>query len=521
MMEGLSSARQPALGFASALLANIDERRWSGFWLLAAAHAAIWTILPFNLYPNLPLDIIEALTYGREWQLGYDKLPPLPWWLVEIAYRAFHSDIAYYALGQASVLAAFAAVWAFMLRIAAPGAAAASILIIDGLHYFNFTSPKFNHDVVELPFWALAGLSLQGALRTGRLGHWAALGLALGLAFWAKYFVVVLGLPLSVFMLIDPRARRCLATPGPYLAAAICLVIVSPHLIWLYQNDWLPLGYAASRTQATNGLLDHFAHPALFALSQLFWLLPAIIIALPLLGRPYERDATVADDYDRRILALLAFGPAITVIAGSAVSGRGLVTMWGYPLWLFLGPWIVVSVSSRVDRACLMRLAGTWATVTALYAASFVFQYTVLPYFDHRYRAVLFPGDRLAEQVSARFHAQAGAPLAYVVGTMWLGGNIGHYSADHPRTLIDGDPRRAPWIGLGDLAASGGVVVWTAGDLHTVPAAYAAVARNATVQTPLAIPMRRGNGEVTVGWGIIPTADASEKSMRDLASPPP
>jgi 4-amino-4-deoxy-L-arabinose transferase-like glycosyltransferase len=503
MVDGLSRARQPATGCAS-MLSSIAERPWAGFLLFAAAHAAIWTILPVALYSNLPLDIIEALTYGREWQLGYDKLPPLPWWLVEIAYRTFNSDVAYYALGQLSVLAAFAAIWAVMLRIATPAAAAAAVLIIDGLHFFNFTAPKFNHDVIQLPFWALAGLSFHGALRTGHLGHWAVLGVALGLAFWAKYFVVVLGLALLLFMLIDPRARRCLATPGPYLAAAIGLVIVAPHLAWLYENDWLPLSYAASRAKATDGLLDHFTHPALFALAQLFWLLPTIIIALPLLRRPYEPDATAADDYDRRILALLAFGPAITLIAASALSGRGLVTMWGYPLWLFLGPWIVVSVSSRIDRGCLARLAGVWGTVTAIYVLTFVTQYAVLPHFDHRYRAVLFPGDRLAQEISARFHAQAGAPLDYVVGTMWLGGNIGHYSEDHPRTLIDGDPRRAPWIDLGDLAVSGGVVVWTVGDPHTIPEPYAAVASKAAVQPPLTIPMRRGNGEVTIGWAIIP-----------------
>jgi 4-amino-4-deoxy-L-arabinose transferase-like glycosyltransferase len=504
MVDGLSPARQPVPGFASALLANIEERPWAGFLLFASAHAVIWTVLPFVLYPNLPLDIIEALTYGREWQLGYDKLPPLPWWLVEVAYRAFGSDIAYYALGQFTVLAAFAAVWAGMLRIATPAAAAASVLIIDGLHFFNFTAPKFNHDVIQLPFWALAGLSFHGALRTGHLGYWAALGVALGLAFWAKYFVVVLGLPLLLFLLIDPRARRCLATPGPYLAAAISLAIISPHLTWLYQNDWLPLHYAASRAKASNGLLDHFTHPALFAVAQLFWLLPTIIIALPLFRRPYERDATAADDYDRRILALLAFGPAITVIAGAALSGRGLITMWGYPLWLFLGPWTVVTVSSRIDRACLARVAGVWGTVTGSYALAFAVQYAVLPHLDHRYRAVLFPGDRLAREISARFHSQTGSPLVYVVGTMWLGGNISHYSADRPRTLIDGDPRRAPWIDLGDLAASGGVVVWTASDARTLPDTYAAVARNAVVQPPLTLPMRRGNGEVTVGWGIIP-----------------
>ena len=41
----------------------------------------IWTALPSLIYFNLPLDVIEAMVYGREWQLGYDKLPPLPWWL--------------------------------------------------------------------------------------------------------------------------------------------------------------------------------------------------------------------------------------------------------------------------------------------------------------------------------------------------------------------------------------------------------------------------------------------------------
>ena len=65
----------------------------------------MWTILPSLLYPNLPLDLIEALTYGREWQLGYDKLPPLPWWLVEIVYRLGGADFAYYLLAQLCVLA--------------------------------------------------------------------------------------------------------------------------------------------------------------------------------------------------------------------------------------------------------------------------------------------------------------------------------------------------------------------------------------------------------------------------------
>jgi hypothetical protein len=57
------------------------------FAAFAGLHSAVWIALPALLYPNLPLDLIEALVYGREWQLGYDKLPPLPWWLVQMPTR--------------------------------------------------------------------------------------------------------------------------------------------------------------------------------------------------------------------------------------------------------------------------------------------------------------------------------------------------------------------------------------------------------------------------------------------------
>src|SRR5476651_1069217 len=83
-------------------------------------HAAVWTALPTLLYPNLPLDLIEALVYGREWQLGYDKLPPLPWWLVELVYRLAGHDVAYYLLAQAAVLAALAIVWLAARPLAGP-----------------------------------------------------------------------------------------------------------------------------------------------------------------------------------------------------------------------------------------------------------------------------------------------------------------------------------------------------------------------------------------------------------------
>src|SRR5579863_6816652 len=74
------------------LISWIARRPDTAFATFLAVHCIVWTTLPSLLYANLPLDLIEALTYGREWQLGYDKLPPLPWWLVEIMHRAFNTD---------------------------------------------------------------------------------------------------------------------------------------------------------------------------------------------------------------------------------------------------------------------------------------------------------------------------------------------------------------------------------------------------------------------------------------------
>ena len=484
------------------LFNRLKERAYAGFAAFALVHAALWTALPATLYPNLPLDLIEALTYGREWQLGYDKLPPLPWWLIEVAYQAFGVDWVYYLIAQITVLAAFWLVWLLARRLVGPIGALVAVLIVDGLHYFNFTAPKFNHDVIQLPFWALAGLSFHAALRDGKMRDWCLLGVAGGFALWAKYFVVMLALPMAAFLVLDREARPALRTAGPYVAALIAVVIASPHLVWLVDNDFLPFRYAEARAAPVRGVVDHLMHPLQFLVGQIFWLLPSAAIALPLAWPRDTPQAPAVDAFDRRIVTLLTFGPCALLIAGSVISGRGLITMWGYPFWLFLGLWLVIIAGPALAAARLRPIALTWGVVTALYAIAFIAQYAVLPFYDHRYRASLFPGDRLGAEISARFRAATGRPLAYVIGSMWLGGNVSRYSRERPRTLIDGRPERAPWIDLADLKRRGAVVIWNGGGT-AVPAEYAALAPKAEVQPPLTLPMRWGNGEMTFGWAIV------------------
>jgi len=496
----LAAASQRAFGYVT----WIERRPRTAFGAFLAFHFIVWTVLPALLYANLPLDLIEALTYGREWQLGSDKLPPLPWWLVEIMYRAFGADIAYYATAQATVVIAFALVFATARPLLGAAGALLAVLIIDGMHYFQYTAAKFNHDVVQLPFWALAGCAFHAALKRQRLADWLLLGLAIGGALWAKYFVALLVAPYALFLLFDRDARRALATPGPYLALAVAAVVIAPNAVWLFQHDFSTFAYGEARASVARGWFDHFVHPAMFAGSQLFFAIPSFFIASALLfPRSAAHQRIAADAFDRRIVTLIALGPGICAIVLTAVSGRGAVAMWGYPLWLFLGVWIVMVAAPELTAERVNRVVAAWAFVFAVCAIAFVVNYSVLPLIDHRYRAVFYPGDTLAAALTQRFHDATGQKLSYVIGSMWDGGNLAHYSADQPHVLIDGQPRRSPWVDMNDLRAKGAMVVWTESDDKVLPPKFAAIASGAEVGKPLDLPTRRGFGTTHVGWAIL------------------
>jgi hypothetical protein len=177
--------------------------------------------------------------------------------------------------------------------------------------------------------------------------------------------------------------------------------------------------------------------------------------------------------------------------------------MWGYPLFLFVGLWLVLTARRALDDKRLAKIGVIWAIVFTCLAAAFIVNYGVLPHYDHRYRAVLYPGEALARELSDRTRALTGKPIVYVIGSMWDGGNVSHYAPSHPRVLIDGKPERAPWIDLNDLRARGAVVVWTEGDLKVLPVEYRNLAADAQVQPPFMLPSRRGDQVLNVGWAIL------------------
>src|SRR5262249_4894320 len=79
-------------------------------WVLGL-HLVVWTALPIFVCPNLQRDLAEDLALGKEWQLGYWKHPPLPWWLADLAYRITGSVESVYVLGPLAAVICIYAVW--------------------------------------------------------------------------------------------------------------------------------------------------------------------------------------------------------------------------------------------------------------------------------------------------------------------------------------------------------------------------------------------------------------------------
>ena len=87
------------------LHAAVHENPDAFFFIFAVTHLAIWTLVPTILCGDLPLDVIEGIAYGQEFQFGYWKHPPLPWWILGIVHRAAGSNLwLYFLLGQIAVV---------------------------------------------------------------------------------------------------------------------------------------------------------------------------------------------------------------------------------------------------------------------------------------------------------------------------------------------------------------------------------------------------------------------------------
>ena len=127
------------------------------FYIFLTIHLVLWTLIPSLTNNNLPLDTIEALAWGSNLDWGFSKHPPMSAFVVEIFYNLFGSnDWAYYLLSQIFIIFSFFIVFQFSKEILNnENLSLFSVLLLEGIFFYNFTSPEFNVNICQIPFWVL------------------------------------------------------------------------------------------------------------------------------------------------------------------------------------------------------------------------------------------------------------------------------------------------------------------------------------------------------------------------------
>jgi 4-amino-4-deoxy-L-arabinose transferase-like glycosyltransferase len=483
-------------------------------WALAALFVA-WATLPPLVMPNISHDVAEGLAWGRGWQLGYYKHPPLQAWLLEFARLAFGtSAFAYAWLSAACAVICHFAVWRAALRLVEPVTAFWASAALQAVYYHTYVIPEFNPNVLQLPAFALAGWLALKALQTGRAADWVWLGAALGAGMYAKYSVALIAVTITLFFVVDPGGRRRLATPGPWLGAATAALLVAPHALWLAGVGGDSVAYVVGRAQVDPDLGDRLLRLAEFAATTLAVSLP-LILAFALAGafrRPAPgapAAATPDDRAARRLVLWLALGPFALTAAMALVAGFRIKAAWLAPFWCFAPLaamlWLGIDARARGWRGAARVIAG----MAALGLVAFLAVNAFRPALAGKPMRVHFPGRELAARVDALWAAETEAPLRVVIGPTQAAGSIGQYSRHRPLVRIDDVEAINAWAPEALVDEAGAVLIWRPepGEaLDSLPAWLAASRPEARFAAMLELPHHRlpEGPHARIGVAILP-----------------
>jgi len=416
-----------------------------GLFLLT--HLLVWTLIPYIANQNLPLDTIEAIAWGGNLQWGYDKHPPLSAFFAEIFYKIFgSSDWAFYLLSQIFIVIGFYFVWKLSEEFFKNKVyCLMSVFLLESIYFFNFTSPEFNVNICQIPFWSLTVYYCWKSINEKKIRNWIFFGLFSGLGFLSKYLFVylLLGIKTLFFYIIKNEKKLNLKY---FIPGLVFLLVITPHLIWLYQNDYSTIVYAFKRTGLEEpNIYNHMAQPIIFILKQIGILVPFFILIF-LITKSFKFKINFKD---KKLLFLLAVNilPIVFIILTSLLTGAKIRTMWMTPFYLFFGVLFLYLLEKKINLKNLKSFLSVFLILFILSPLSYL--YISISQTDKR---TDYPGKEIAYLVQSKWNKNFSNEIAIVVGDEWFAGNLSYHLNSRPKWFksIDGY--------LDKISTGGGVI---------------------------------------------------------------
>ncbi len=435
--------------------------RW--FWLFCAAHLFIWVFMPLWLCQNAPFDSLEGIAWGNQWQLGYDKHPFLAPWLTAGMNDVLHyPDLAIYLLSQLSVITCFWAMWRIAQSILLPRLALISVLLLEGIYYYNIASPQFNPNILMLATWALASLAFYRAVTCHHTQSWLIFGVTAGLTLLTKYEAPLLLGAMFVFLCVNPQARQSLKTYRPYAALLCALLVFLPNLWWLFTHHFAPFTYTADRLGEAHGshnaLIRHVFQPIRFLIEQVGAIALLFIMAVPLYF--YRRDSLVISVFHKQFLWIVGLGPLVLALFVSAAGGFWLNSLWAYPFFSFVGILFIAYLQPIITPKVWKYFIILWLSLCALIIVSRGIYLRYSTYLTGHEIAAIYPGKLMTTTLTQAWNQDYHTPVAYVAGSATEVRNFAGYSKDKPEPYFTWNKHRSAWIDEARMHQQGAIFIW-------------------------------------------------------------
>ncbi|HZL31045.1 MAG TPA: glycosyltransferase family 39 protein [Pseudolabrys sp.] len=447
-----------AVGLRRALT---GDRRERAVVLTLAVYAVLWALYGFiaKSSQGLHYDMTEVIAWSRDLSWGYLKHPPLAAAIVALWFALFPvGEFSYYLLAMLMPTLTLWIVWRLSADYLDAEKRIAGLALLMLIPFFNFHALKFNVNTVLMPVWALTTWWFLVSYRRRDALYSALAGIGAALCMMGKYWSVFLLIGLLVAALIDRRRGDYFRSPAPYITAAFGLVVLSPHLIWLWQHDFAPFSYAIGihGDKPLGGTI--IAALGYFGGSFGYVALPVILVlAAARPSQPALADMMWPPDEKRRLAAASFWLPFLLPAIGAIASGTEITSLWSMPAWTLLPVLLLSSPQVKwreIDtrRVLLLAIALPLLILIASPLIAIMVQRKGPP--PASAQAAL-----LAQQIDYQWRLITPQVLRFVGGDEEVAYDVAAYSVDRPRALPN-----MPAPDATELRHSGQVLVCFASD---------------------------------------------------------
>tara|TARA_X000001036_G_scaffold25166_1_gene21014 strand:- start:1052 stop:2374 length:1323 start_codon:yes stop_codon:yes gene_type:complete len=402
------------------------------FFIFALSHLIIWVFVPSLTNKNLPLDTIEALAWGSNLDWGFNKHPPMSAFFSEVFFQIFGSqDWVFYLLSQIFVLIAFYYVFKLSNEILQNiKLGLISVLLLESIYFYNFTTPEFNVNVCQLPFWSLLVYYSWKIYETKEIKFVDCflIGLFAALGFLSKYLFIYILLSVDLLFIWLIFIKKIKKFDFKYLISVeVFIVLLVPHLIWLFENDFITILYGLQRTGLeSSNILDHFKFPLIFLAKQIGLLIPFLILIFLLV----KKIKFKLDFKDKKLMFLIFINicPIILMFITSAITGSKIRTMWMTPFYLFFGVLFVYIFKSQINLKKINSFLYVFLFLFFLSPILYAFESII-----NKDKRTDYPGKDIAAKVQITWDQNFLEEIEFVTGNEWKAGNLSYHLKSRPK----------------------------------------------------------------------------------------